>query len=199
MKRKVARWTCTNCGKIQKSNFVEFCPRCNARLTIKKLNYKQLAILTPIALFVVYLFMYLMFSKTGKMGSIETYEEFNILMIISAILSIVFLSIIFYSHKKRSKKDEEYSGHHKKAGMEIKKFEIELNDRLLGVLIISFIIIFPTILIPAYIDITNDGVLSSNQFLWPFIVILGIFVFILPFIIGYFAFHLPEKKLLEEH
>jgi len=53
-------------------------------------------------------------------------------------------------------------------------------------------------LIPAYIDITEEGVISSNTFLSVFLIILGVFVFILPFIVGYYAFQKPVKKLYEE-
>lgn len=199
MKRKIVRWTCTNCGKPLKNNFIEFCPRCNTRLAIKKLNYKQLAILMPIALVAVYFLMYLMFIKTGRINrSIDTFEEFNIVMITCTAIYIVSLSIFLYFHKKRNKKDEEYAKKQTIASMELKKYEIELNDKHVLLLIISFLIILPTILIPAYIDIKNDGIISSNPVIYIPLIILGIFVCILPFIIGYSALGKPEKKLFEE-
>ena len=199
MKRKIVRWTCTNCGKPLKNNFVEFCPRCNARFAIKKLNYKHLAMMMPIAIVVVCLFMYFMFITTGRISSsVDTLEEFNIMMIASLVISTAFLSIFFYLHKKRSKKDEEYAKKHTIENMELKKYEIEINDKRFSLLIISFLIILPTIIIPVIYDIRNDRVISSSIMLTIFCIALGIFVLILPFIIGYYTFGIPEKKLVEE-
>jgi len=201
MKRNIKRLACSNCGKPLKSVFVEFCPRCNSILTppIKKFDFKYLILMGPIALLTLYASFYFSFTNNEgfSFGRTLTFDEFNIIMVFVSIITMTTVLALYCFQKKIEKKFDKYIGMPNTAKMEIKEFEIEIKNKMIALQIISFIIILPVILIPAYIDITNDGIISSNQILSIIIILLAIFVFILPFIIGYYTLGVPEKKLLE--
>ena len=156
--------------------------------------------MAPIALLLLYAPIYFAFTniKNFSFRGVNTLEEFNIMMIFVSIFTISFLGFLYYIKRKNEKKSEEYTGMLILAKKEIKEYEIENDNKLIALLIISFIIIFPIILIPAYLSIREDLDIFSNPILTAFLVIISIFVFILPFIIGYYTFEKPIKKLYKE-
>jgi len=197
MKREISRLSCSNCGKPLKNRLVEFCPRCNARFSVYKVNFKHLFLMAPIALLMFYAPFYFAFTTNQDFSSrgVKSLEEFNIIMIVVSIIMISTLLVLFFYQRKRLKKSEEYIGIPVNAKIEIKKFEVENDNKLILLLIISFIIILPAFLIPPYYDIKGEIDIFANPILSFFLAVLWIFVIILPFIIGYYTFEKPIKKL----
>lgn len=156
--------------------------------------------MAPVALLLLYAPIYFSFTniKNFSFRGVNTLEEFNIMMIFVSIFTISFLGFLYYIKRRNEKKSEEYTGMPILAKKEIKEYEIENDNKLIALLIISFIIIFPVVLIPTYFDITTDFDIFSNHILAIFLVIITIFVFILPFIIGYHTFEKPIKELYKE-
>ncbi len=200
MKRKIKRWACSNCGKPLRNIFVQICPRCNGRFSDRKINFKHFVLMAPVGLLVFYALFYFAFTNIEDFSfrGADTLEEFNTGMIFVLIITLSILLFLYFIQRKNEKKSEEYTGMPISAKKEIKEFEIENDNKLIALLIISFIIIFPVILIPAYLAIREDLDLFSNPLLAAFFMIISIFVFALPFIVGYYTFEKPMKKLYKE-
>ena len=182
---------CSNCGAILKHQYVNFCPKCKARIVFKKESTKVFLI-TFIVLFVVLylIFLYIFNTLGGISEYVDTFEEFNFIMIICFASAFVLLG---YTHRKnnlRAEEDASYIGSYKTAVAVRKIVWLKVETKYRVLTAIFLLSLAPVFFVFFFLDMEYD-IADSIPII---IVFLSIWIFnlIAPF---YFMWKGTSKAL----
>lgn len=146
-------FVCSKCGGILKSKYVEYCPKCRARIITEEQNTKALVISLIIAFIFLYGFFYLLFHiRESEFVNNDNLLVFNLLFF-SFFAVMLILSV--RSHTKlnrRAEEDKSFIGSFKTSTPEIKMIFLEVEKKYKILSALSLLSLIPVFFIFFFLD-----------------------------------------------